>query len=150
MARYGWLSLVAWGVGFLAVSGCSGDSGGARVTGTVFLDGKVLPSAGVQFWPKEELELGVYSGKTNAEGRFELSSRAAKSVKPGAYKVLITREVKKDGQVPGPGDDWNILKQPGALHNTLPPRYSDRFEPALTVEVHPGTNDFPFQLTSDP
>jgi len=147
MMRCGW-----WATAALALwaCGCSGGASGGKVTGTVYLDGKALPSAGVHFWPKDDLELGVYSGKTDAEGRFEMSSRAGKWVKPGRYIALISLDVKKDGTVPGPGDDWNMLKRPGALHNILPARYNNRSQPAFTVEVVEGTNDFPFELTSEP
>lgn len=148
--RCPWFSPAVAALG-LFVCGCSFTPPGGKVNGTVLLDGQKLASAGVTFWPtRENLELGVYSGRTDDQGRFELSSRAGKMVKPGRYVALITLEVKKDGKVPGPGDDWNLLKRPGALHNILPPQYNDRDNPMFTVEVKVGSNDFSFEVKHKP
>ena len=132
----------------LALSGCSGPDGG-KVTGTVRLDGKPLADASVHLWPKDDLEAGVYWGKTNQDGRFELTGRNSILLKPGSYIVLIARDVKKDGTPPRADDDWQKLAVPGALRNTLPPRYSDKSRPVFTVEVKKGDNELPpFELTS--
>jgi hypothetical protein len=132
----------------LWLSGC-GRAPIATVTGTVTLDGQPVSDASIQFWPKENLGLGVYSGRTDAEGRFRMHTRNIPEVKPGEYHVLIAREVKKDGTLPGPGDDWMALAAPGALRNTLPAAYYDRKKPQFTVQVQPGPNELPFDLKSE-
>jgi hypothetical protein len=134
--------------GFAA--GCS-DPKRATVKGTVLLDKKPLPLAGVVFWPKDDMDLGVYNGKTDEDGRFELTARLQPYVKAGVYKVLIAKDVKtKDGKPPDEKtDDMVLLKQRGALKNILPPRYFDRDNPVFVVEVMPGANDLPpFELTT--
>jgi hypothetical protein len=131
-------------------AGCSGASG-ARVSGAVHLDGKPLQGAAVHFWPREDLDLGVYQGKTGPDGRFQLKGRFGPEVKPGRYVVLLFLDVKKDGTLPRDDDDWKELAVPGALRNTLPPRYSDKANPPFTVEVKDGDNVLePFQLSSQP
>ena len=73
----------------------------ATVTGIVTLDGKEISDASIQFWPKAKLELGVYAGRTDANGRFLMRTREIPEVQPGEYHVAA-REVK-DGSLPGPG-----------------------------------------------
>ena len=85
----------------------------ATVTGVVTLDGKEVADASIQFWPRQKLELGVYSGRTDASGRFLMRTREVPEVQPGEYHVLVSRDVKKDGTLPGPGDDWMALAAPG-------------------------------------
>jgi hypothetical protein len=134
----------------LLAGGCSGPPG-ARVRGQVLLDGQPLAGAVVRFWPKDDLELGVYRGKAGPDGTFELEGRDGNRVKPGRYIVLITRDVKKDGTVPTTGDDWMALAAPGALRNTLPAPYSDRSNPPFTVAVTTGDNQIPpFPLKTRP
>lgn len=133
----------------LLASGC-GDKNRATVTGSVLLDKQPLSHAAVQFWPKDDLGLGVYGGKTDENGKFQMKSRLEDFVKPGKYVVLIARDVKvKDGKVPDASDDMMELAKPGALRNTLPPRYFDRANPVFVVDIQVGHNELPpFELTS--
>jgi hypothetical protein len=132
------------------VSACFGCARApvATVTGSVTLDGKEVSDASIQFWPKQKLELGVYSGRTDASGRFIMRTREIPEVQPGEYHVFVAREVKKDGTLPGPGDDWMALAAPGALRNTLPAIYYDRQRPQFTFDIKPGENDLKLELTS--
>jgi hypothetical protein len=115
----------------------------------VLLDGKAVSDAGVQFWPDEDLSLGVYYGKTDASGKFELQDRSGKWIKPGNYLVLVAKDVKPDGRVPDPKEDQMLLARPGALRNALPPRYFDRANPLFRTNVVPGHNELPpFELTA--
>jgi hypothetical protein len=143
MSRY---SLLA---GCLLAAGC-GDPNRATVGGTVLLDGKPLPQASVQFWPKSDMNLGVYSGQTGPEGKFELTARLEKYVKPGVYIALVAQDVKtKDGKLPTKDDDMMLLAKPGAMKNVLPKKYFDRANPVFIVEVKPGANELaPFELAS--
>jgi hypothetical protein len=130
------------------LAGCS-DPKRATVKGTVLLDKKPLAGAGVWFWPKDDIELDVYNGKTNDEGHFELKSRTLPYVKPGTYVVRIAKDVKvKDGKPPDETDDMMLLAKPGALKNILPAKYFDLAKPEFIVEVKPGLNELPaFKLT---
>ena len=141
------LALLAVAAGCL---GCGGDPNRATVEGTVLLDGKPLHHASLQFWPKADPELGVYRGRTDAAGKYELLGRDDRYAKPGTYFVLIGKDVKKDGKVPDPAvDDMALLSQPGMLKNVLPKKYFDRTTPPFTVEVKPGHNVLPpFELAS--
>jgi hypothetical protein len=134
----------------LLACGCWGPPT-ARVRGQVLLDGRPLDGAAVQFWPKDDLELGVYRGKAGPDGTFELRGREDNQVKPGRYIVVISRNVKKDGTLPTKEDDQMALAVPGALRNTLPARYSDRNDPPFTVEVKAGDNQVPpFEVKTRP
>jgi hypothetical protein len=130
---------------FALCLGCSRNPV-ATVSGTVTLDGKEVSDASIQFWPKQKLELGVYSGRTDANGRFVMRTREIPEVQPGEYHVFVAREVKKDGTLPGPGDDWMALAAPGALRNTLPAIYYNRKNPQFTLDIKPGENDIRLEL----
>jgi hypothetical protein len=118
------------------------------VTGTVTLDGKPVSNASVQLWPKDDVQLDMCAGTTNEAGRFELKNRLKPEAKPGAYIALVTREVKKDGTLPGPQESAPQLAAAGALRNSLPAIYSDRQMPVFTFEVKPGPNEFALELKS--
>ena len=136
-------------LGCLLLAGC-GDANRATVVGTVRLDGQPLSDAAVQFWPHTDLNLGVYSGKTDTLGKFELTARLEKNVKAGAYIALVAQDVKtKDGKLPDKDDDLMLLAKPGAMRNKLPKKYFDRTNPVFVVEVKPGHNELPpFELVS--
>ena len=148
----GWHALL-WlcvGVAALSSTGCSAAPI-ATVQGTVHLDGKPLPDAALQFWPKDDLRLGVYHARTDRDGRFRLKSREGEAVKPGRYIVLVYREVKQDGTPPDPERDRELIATPGKLRNTLPAEYSDRARPRFVVEVTEGRNELPpFEMKSQP
>ena len=150
MRRPSWLAAFALVPLGLLACGCSRPPS-ARVRGQVLLDGRPLAGAAVQFWPKDDLDLGVYSGKAGPDGTFELQGRDGNRVKPGRYIVVISRNVKKDGTLPTKEDDQMALAAPGALRNTLPVKYSDRNNPPFTVEVKVGDNRLPpFEVKTRP
>jgi hypothetical protein len=143
------LSRIAW-LAFVGLAAGCGEPVN-EVSGTVRLDGQPLADASVQFHPADDLYLGLYYGRTDADGRFVLASRAGNSVKPGKYVVLISKPVKKDGSAPSPEDDPMEMARPGTLHNALPPVYESKATSPFTAEVHPGKNDLPlFSLRSKP
>lgn len=143
----------AWLVLFLAavLQGCAGAPQ-AKVKGTVQLDGKPITDAGIQFWPKQDLNLGVYFGRTDPEGRYQLKSSNDEWVKPGKYVVIVAKEVNKQGKVPDlkEGDNMMLYAAPGMLRNVLPAVYADKDRSPFVVEVKPGDNDLPFDLKSRP
>ncbi|HXG09041.1 MAG TPA: carboxypeptidase regulatory-like domain-containing protein [Gemmataceae bacterium] len=68
---------------------------GVGVTGTVTLDGKPLADAVVQLVLPDDPKAAGYTGKTAADGKFEI-----KGVKPGSYEVRISKPDKKGEQIP--------------------------------------------------
>lgn len=127
----------------LAVIGCSGPSGPplpkvVPVTGKVTLDGKPLANANLEFIPTAG---GVEaSGKTNAEGVYELAIRANKGTPQGNYKVTIEKRVKPDGS--------ELTEGGGVGEQVLPTKYWERATTELTATVpaEGGTIDFPLTL----
>jgi hypothetical protein len=105
----------------------------------------------VQFWPKEDLSLGLYysDGTSDAEGRFRLKGRDGPEVKPGRYVVLIKRLVRKDG-TPPTAEDLQKADPMTQWRNSLPDLYSERDRTPHVVDVQPGRNDFPLELKSKP
>lgn len=132
----------------LGLSGCSSQPPMGTVTGTVTLDGKPVSNASVQLWPKDNPQLDLCAGTTNDSGHFELKNRMKPEVKPGIYIALVTREVKKDGTLPGLQESAPQLAAAGMLHNSMPAIYGDRQKPVYTLEVKPGPNEFALELKS--
>jgi hypothetical protein len=127
----------------LLAAGCGRPPAGATVAGRLTLDGRPLADANVQFYPKDDLSLGLYYGGTDAEGRFTLRGRGGPVLKPGRYVVLVKRLVKKDGKPPRPDEDQTAYVMPGSLRNTVPEVYGDKDHSPHTVEVVPGHNELP-------
>jgi hypothetical protein len=133
-------------LGLLAALGLCAGCGlrsPTTVSGTLLLDGQPLTGANVQFYPKEDLTLGLYYGRTGPDGRFTLRGRAGPAVKPGRYVVLVRRLVKKDGAVPRDDEDQTAFLAPGSLKDDLPEHYGDVARSPHTVEVGPGPNELP-------
>jgi hypothetical protein len=133
--------------------GCSQPSAGTTAEGMVLLDDQPLAGATVQFWPKDDLTLGLaYSnGTTDRDGRFRLKSRDGPVLKPGRYIVLVKRLVKPDG-TPPTVEEATRADPLTAWRNTLPELYSDKeHTPHNAVEIRPGHNDLPpLNLKSKP
>jgi hypothetical protein len=141
--RGSWRAALLAVLGWAAVCGCSGG-GVTRVTGTVTLDGKPLGDAQVAIEGKSDRKLGAASTRTDANGRFQLDAdaRSGRQLKPGTYRVFISKYVdKRGGKVPD-DDDPGQLEASGAAQNLVPALYSDR-EHAPTVELKAGQNDLP-------
>ncbi|HLW64881.1 MAG TPA: hypothetical protein VKS79_06130 [Gemmataceae bacterium] len=98
------------------------------VQGTVTKDGKPIDEAFVQFVPDSGSEILTVNGRTNADGKFELSTIHAQTneKKPGApegsYTVTIMLSLDPQHQ--------------RVEQVTLPDKY----------QVKPGANDFPLEL----
>jgi hypothetical protein len=88
----------------LIVAGC-GDSKMFSVSGTVTLDGKALPNAGVIFTPPLTSTQGkLATGRTDASGRFSLSTHNRRGAMPAEYAVAIVAQ-KDDSEDKKPSDD---------------------------------------------
>lgn len=132
---------------FFAVSGCgSSDDRGAKVSGSVKIGGQSQEGARVVFVP-----VGNSSGSqpggaaTKADGSFETH------LKPGKYKVVVSRMVDKTGNVPGDSDDptmdYTQLLESGFLRETIPPKYVSVDSTPLLADIPPeGKTLEPFSI----
>jgi hypothetical protein len=125
--------------------GCSKGSGG-RVKGQVLLDAKPVDGANVMLVGKDKSP-AAFSGKTDANGNFDITGTPDRPLPLGSYQVLITKFVdKKTGKEPS-ADDYGQLEAQGALRNELPRQYGERGSSKLTAEVKEGETVLqPFDL----
>ena len=123
------------------------------VAGTVTLDGNPLADADIAFYLQGDRPQGYAGsgGKTDAQGKYELTTGAAKGAAAGSYKVTISRYRDANG---GPlvipeGMDLEQLKMQGQAKETLPPQYSDMEKTELKATVEKGKADgYDFPLKS--
>src|SRR5262245_9632530 len=142
--RYGFLTLCSFIAGCLALVGCSGGAIGPRVTGQVLLDNNPVAEAQVEFVGK-----GGRSTVTDKDGKFEFDGTSPfKTVKPGSYKVTVTKYVDKKGQALKP-EDLEMAKAAQEVKLALPPQYAEANTTPLDAEVKEGKNELkPFELKS--
>lgn len=112
----------------LLIAGCSPSDLGT-VHGTVMLDGKPLPNALIQFYPKAGG--GAAQARTGADGSYELiQDRDTRGARIGEYEVRIST-------ADAPGGDYG---KPSP--ETVPAKYNLKSELMATVE--PGRNQIDF------
>lgn len=147
-----WLCLLGV-VPFLLLSGCMGDSStnhaGATVTGTVTLDGSPVKGATVTFRPEAAGGSGAF-GMTDAEGKYTLNtSSALQGVKPGQYKISVTKLEAVTSDQPSEDDPayGGAPVREAAPKNLLPAKYSKVNSSELTADIQPGDNEVPLQLS---
>jgi hypothetical protein len=108
---------------------------GEPVTGSVTKGGAGVESVLVIFTPQKD---GITkAGRTDAGGKFELK------LPPGKYKVMISKKVTAQGQLPPPGDDLSELEAAGALSETIPEQYSSPASSQLSAEIPDGGAELP-------
>jgi len=134
----------------LAVVGC-GTKGPvpAPVSGTVTLDGKLIPNAAVMFVPQFSGQPA--HGLTDQEGRFALGTlKKGDGAMEGKYQVtIILNEVQ--GFIADPKNkDVSGGIAPGGLKTKwiIPQKYSDTKTSGLAAEVKRGMEPLRFDLTS--
>ena len=138
---------LALAAGLLMLAGC-GQSGGEktyRVTGIVTFQGKPVEEAAVSFIPEKGRPA---SGKTDAEGKFELSTFGSKDgAIAGSHKVVIAPFSDEIMPMSGePGYEEAQQRQKQRL-STLPPKYSDPNQTPFKATVEPGgENQFTFDM----
>lgn len=137
------------GVTAVALAGCgSGEPPPPPlipVSGTVSLDGKPLPGATLTFIPQGETQGAGGTGKTAAEGKYELTyGRGGKGVAAGEYRVTISKRVMPDGTEVPENDDTPPILSPA--RETLGPKYSDSASGILTASVREGGAPIDFAL----
>jgi hypothetical protein len=96
------LTLAAGGLLFLA--GCGGSSF-PSVTGTVTMDGQPLSGATVVFNPEGGGGGQIATGLTDGGGKFTMGTiKKGDGVRPGKYRVTVTKTAEKPKPVPYAGD----------------------------------------------
>jgi hypothetical protein len=143
---------------FLASAGCteSGPSLGT-VSGQVTMDGKPLPNVAVTFVPAAAEGGSSATGKTDANGNYELYTFDRKGAPIGKHKVSVTTVNQGAGsamdlpadspeyakQATGGGDDYSKVKP---FVETIPAKYNS--QTTLEHEVKSGSNKIDLPLTS--
>jgi hypothetical protein len=171
MVRVSSLTLAAGGLLFLA--GCGGGTF-PSVTGTVTLDGQPLSGAVVVFNPDGGGQ--VATGVTNSSGKFTMGTlRQGDGVRPGKYRVTITKTAERPKPTPYFGDVMakkfaakseaerkdagkEVQQAPGqkqaeertAAETQVPTPlvYQDPTKTPLSAEV-PAQREYKFELKSD-
>jgi len=124
----------------LALIGCGGGSKLAtvKVSGTVTLDGAPLADALVTFTPKTAGVGNPGYGKTDASGRYQLSTSSGAvdaGTTPGDYLVSV---IKAE------------VNESGSAKSLIPVRYSNAGKSGLTATVeNKRSNEINFELKSD-
>jgi hypothetical protein len=130
--------------GVILAFGC-GDSKTAPVSGTVKLDGKLLPNASVTFQPIGEGTMNPGPGSyaaTNEKGEYTLAINThTGGAVLGKHRVEISCLID-DGQ-DKPGEDRKTKAR-----DRVPPQYN--INSKLTFDVKPGPNVADFDLKSKP
>ena len=136
-----------------SVTGCSSAPPGPPLVpaeGVVLLDGKPLSGADLVFQPQGETKGQAGYGRTDAAGKFALTTpdMKHKGVAVGSYRITINKLVKPDGSdfVPDPKSG---PEDTGGFKPLLPPAYSDMDKTRLSIEIPPGgKKDAEFKLNS--
>jgi len=104
------------------------------VRGTVSLDGQPLANAIVTFIPEGKTPGAGGSGKTDAQGEYQLTySRGGPGAPAGEYRVTISKRLMPGGkEVPDDDKTPPMLSQAKEM---LAPKYSDRTRATLTATV---------------
>jgi|SRR5579883_2635769 len=125
-------------LGCLGTTGC-GSSDRAKlqpVSGTVLIDGRPTADAVVTLYPVNGTSEPHPSGRSDANGRFTLTTReAGDGALAGEYRVTVTRILAvapAGGRVVAEGESV-------AVRNYLPPTYARPDTTPLKATVSPGT-----------
>lgn len=149
------------------MTGCgTGEPIAYSVTGTVTLDDKPLPNAGVVFTPALTPSLGAMAGgRTDESGRFSLMTGKRMGAYPASYKVTVflqeeekTKDKREEANPYSPS--VSTVEQTTANSNAantapkppkylIPEKYTKPDESGLTYVVGISNNHYEIKLTSD-
>ena len=103
------LPLLIFATALLSLCGCGEKF--VPVTGSVTIDGKAVAGASVTFLSDDGKHTS--GGTTDESGNFTLASGADPGVRPGNYKVTVTKYPKVEGSAPtgDPAADKNYINQ---------------------------------------
>ncbi len=115
------------------------------VSGTVALGGQPVANAVLTFSPEGSTLGAGGSGKTDAQGKYQLTySRGGTGVPVGEYRVTISKRLMPDGkEVP---DDDKTPPMLSPAKETLAPKYSDRAQTTLKASVRENGGPVDFSL----
>ena len=132
----------------VAVFGCGKDPNLPDLhatSGTVTLDGQPLDGAVVTFYPTGNTRGTRAHGRTDAQGRYTLtSSKLGKGTPAGSYRVIVSKLTMPDGSPLPTGEDFDPMTTP--FKETLPAFYSQRHATKLTATVPEGGGEVDFEL----
>ncbi len=128
------------------IAGCNGSDVPkyklVPVSGTVKLNGTPLADADVQFVFDGDVRPEQYvgsTGKTDPNGKYELTTNAQKGCVEGKFKVVISKWTDPQGNPvkvdPSIGMDLEQLKQQGQAVESLPAIYSNPERTTLGADV---------------
>src|SRR5262245_29238212 len=136
MNRSSFATLCFFIAGCMALLGCGSSTAYPRIKGQVLLDSQPVAEARVEFQGK-----GGQSTVTDKDGKFEFDgSSAYLTVKPGTYKVTVTKFVDLKGQPLAP-EDVEMQKAAGQVKHGLPAKYAEAATTDLTAEIKEGKNE---------
>jgi len=136
----------------LSLAGCNSGPAGPTlvpVEGVVTLDDKPLSGAVLLFQPQGNTAGQGGTARTDAAGKFALTSfdLKDKGAAAGTYRVTISKKVKPDGSdfQPSPDEDPMLA----AYKEVLPPQYTDDAQTTLSADVPAeGAKNLEFKLSS--
>jgi len=123
----------------LVISGCDDPNGRQRISGTVSLDGQLLPDGEVSLRP---FDTGPSAAGQIVDGKFVLTSE--KGPPPGRYVVSIESNQSTGKKVTLPGTSLQMDE----TEQVVPEKYNTSSE--LVIEVKPGgDNHFELDLKAE-
>jgi hypothetical protein len=126
-------------VAVVLVAGCGG---GAKVSGTVTLDGQVLKAGTVTFHPTGSGPTGI--GTISPDGRYEIAVGTDKSLPPGDY--VVTVEATEAAIASAEQPVGTPPRPPAPPKRFTPAKYADRGTSDLKFTVKPGENKIDLAL----
>lgn len=138
-----WRQTLAWAL-LWTVTGCSAKDRLVDVEGIVTLDDQPVAGAVVTFLPIDG-QGHLATGWSNADGSFRLITLNEDGVKPGDYKVFVTKEVLAAPTTPPSADpqqqimqQMRLMSDPSkARKSLLPEIYGDHVKTPLRCTVPP-------------
>jgi hypothetical protein len=138
---------------FLFTIGCGGYNYGptGKITGRLTMDGKPLaPDHAVSFM---EMEKGFLAfGKTDADGKFEVSSWNQGDMPIGKYKVMIAAppaSMKPESEISAEERFDNPESIEPVTKLAFPKKYTDTTTSGLEYQIKAGANNFDIALKSE-
>lgn len=122
---------------FVCITGC--DTGMAKVSGTVSLDGKPLETGVVTFHPAKQ-QGSIAIGSIEAGGKYVLSLGTEKGIPPGEYLVTVVATEQLPSQ-PGVESGYREI---------TPAKYANTATSGWKFEVKAGTQTIPLKMKSQP
>ncbi|HJT32024.1 MAG TPA: hypothetical protein VJ783_08205 [Pirellulales bacterium] len=145
-------------VGLALATGCSKGSKERQfdltpVSGVIMLDGKPLADAEVGFYYLGAAPEGFpgSTGRTDAQGKYELQTGTKKGTIAGQYRVTVSRLMAPGGVTlnPSEGLDMGQLAASGQVTQTVPARYTGINSTDLATTVETSKSDgYNFDLKS--